>query len=284
MHELLTIKNAFLTVTVSTLGAEIKSVKGDKEFMWDSNPDVWGKSAPVLFPICGTLKDNEYTYKGKTYTMQSHGFAPKTEYSVREHTQDSLSLYITDTEETLKKYPFKFDFEVKFTLNGTSLKVEYNVTNKGSEELYYSVGCHEAYACPEGIEQYYLEFPEKLDLDEYTLDGPFMSGETKPFARDCNIIPLTEKLFENDSTCFKNMGAYSVTLKNKAGTRSVKVDYPGFDYFIIWHIPGAPYICLEPWKGFPDYVNTTGDITEKDGIVRVEAGKASKSEHTITFE
>ena len=283
MSELLTIKNDALTVTVSTFGAEIKSVKGDKEYMWDSNPDVWAKSAPVLFPICGTLKGGEYSYKGKTYSMQSHGFAPKSEYNVREHTADSLTLYITDTEETLEKYPFKFDFEVKFTLNGTSLKVEYNVTNTGSEELYYSVGCHEAYACPEGIEEYYLEFSDKLDLDEHVLDGPFMSGETKPFARECDVLPLTEKLFENDSTCFKNMGAYSVTLKNKQGTRSVKVDYPDFEYFIIWHIPGAPYICLEPWKGFPDYTSTDGDFTKKDGIIRVEAGQISKSEHTITF-
>ena len=252
--------------------------------MWEANPEIWGKSAPVLFPICGTLKDNKYTYKGKEYTMQSHGFAPKMDYSVREHKEDCLSLYITDNEETIKSYPFNFDFEVKFTLNGTSLKVEYNVTNKGADKLYYSVGCHEAYACPEGIEEYYLEFDKKLDLEEYTLEGPFMSGETAPFAKDCNIIPLTEKLFDNDSTCFKNMGTYSVTLKNKAGTRSVKVDYPDFDYFIIWHMPDAPYICLEPWKGFPDYAATDGDFTKKDGIVMVEPGEVSKSEHTITFE
>ncbi len=280
----LIIKNDCLEVCITTKGAQIKSVKSDKEYIWEANPEIWGKSAPVLFPICGTLKDNKYTYKGKEYTMQSHGFAPKMDYSVREHKQDCLSLYITDNEETIKSYPFNFDFEVKFTLNGTSLKVEYNVTNKGKDELYYSVGCHEAYACPEGIEEYYLQFDKKLDLEEHTLEGPFMSGKTAPFAKDCNIIPLTEKLFDNDSTCFKNMGAYSVTLKNKAGTRSVKVDYPDFDYFIIWHIPGAPYICLEPWKGFPDYTATDGDFTKKDGIIKVEAGQISKSEHTITFE
>ncbi len=279
----LIIKNDVLNVCITTLGAQIKSVKSDKEYMWEGNPDIWGKHAPVLFPVCGRLKDGKYTYKGKEYSMDAHGFAPKCDYRVREHTEGSLTLYITDTEETLKSYPFNFDFEVKFTLNGSSLKVEYNVTNKGKEELYYSVGCHEAYACPEGIEEYYLEFPDKPDLDEYILDGPFMSGETRPFAKECDIIPLTEKLFENDSTCFKNMGTYTVTLKNKAGTRSVKVDYPDFDYFIIWHIPGAPYICLEPWKGFPDYTTTDGDFTKKDGIMKVEAGQRSTSEHTITF-
>ena len=280
----LIIKNDCLEVCITTKGAQIKSVKSDKEYMWEGNPEIWGKSAPVLFPICGTLKDGKYTYKGVEYSMQSHGFAPKMDYSVREHKEDCLSLYITDNEETIKSYPFNFDFEVKFTLNGTSLKVEYNVTNKGADKLYYSVGCHEAYACPEGIEEYSLEFDKKLDLEEYTLEGPFMSGETAPFAKDCNIIPLTEKLFDNDSTCFKNMGTYSVTLKNKQGTRTVKVDYPDFDYFIIWHIPGAPYICLEPWKGFPDYTATDGDFTKKDGIVMVEAGEVSKSEHTITFQ
>jgi galactose mutarotase-like enzyme len=180
----LIIKNDCLEVCITTKGAQIKSVKSDKEYMWEANPEIWGKSAPVLFPICGTLKDGKYTYKGVEYSMQSHGFAPKMDYSVREHKQDRLSLYITDNEETIKSYPFNFDFEVKFTLNGTSLKVEYNVTNKGADKLYYSVGCHEAYACPEGIEEYYLEFDKKLDLEEYTLEGPFMSGKTAPFANE----------------------------------------------------------------------------------------------------
>ena len=282
MSELI-IKNDVLEVCILTKGAQIKSVKGNKEYMWEGNPEIWGKHAPVLFPICGTLKDGKYTYKGNTYSMKNHGFSGSADFAVREHTDDSLTLFIEDNEETKKCYPFEFDFEVKFVLSGASLKVEYNVTNRGSEELYYSVGCHEAYACPEGIEEYYLEFSEKLDLDEHILDGPFMSGKTAPFARDCNIIPLTERLFDNDSTCFKNMGAYSVTLKNKAGTRSVRVDYPDFEYFVIWHMPGAAYVCHEPWKGFPDYTATDGDFTKKDGIMRVEAGEKSMSEHTITF-
>lgn len=279
----LVIRSTDLEVVISTKGAQIKSVRGTEEYMWEADPKIWGKSAPVLFPICGTLKDGSYTYKGKRYSMESHGIAPRRDFEVREHTEDSLTLYITDTEETRASYPFCFDFEVKFYLEGRSLRVEYNVENKGEDKLYYSVGCHEAYSCPGGIEDYVLEFPKAMDLDTVNLEGPLVVEETTPVARNCKELALTEKFFEVDSLCFKDMGVYSVVLKHKDGTPRIKLDFPGFEYFVLWHIPGAPYICLEPWKGFPDYTTTNGDITTKAGIMCVEAGAKSLSQHTITF-
>ena len=76
-----TIKNNELTVEISSLGAELQSVKyNDKEYLWHGDPAVWGKRAPVLFPICGGLKENKYVYEGKEYTLFKHGFSPTFTY------------------------------------------------------------------------------------------------------------------------------------------------------------------------------------------------------------
>ena len=54
------IENELIKVTVTTWGAQVKSVihKADGvEHMWQADPAVWGYHAPILFPWTGRLKD-----------------------------------------------------------------------------------------------------------------------------------------------------------------------------------------------------------------------------------
>ena len=47
------LKNSELTVTVSSAGAEIRSVKDNatgQEYMWQADPAFWGWTSPNLFP------------------------------------------------------------------------------------------------------------------------------------------------------------------------------------------------------------------------------------------
>ena len=82
MSSIITLKNDSLTVTVSTMGAEIQSVTGNDghEYMWCGDPSVWGGHAPIMFPICGALKDNQFVHNGKQYTLTKHGFAKLNEF------------------------------------------------------------------------------------------------------------------------------------------------------------------------------------------------------------
>lgn len=57
--------------------------------MWDADPAFWGRTAPVLFPIVGALKDNSYRYEGQTYLMGQHGFARDMDFTLTDQTEDS---------------------------------------------------------------------------------------------------------------------------------------------------------------------------------------------------
>lgn len=70
-----TIQDGILKVVISSKGAEVQSVKdrhNGYEYIWQANPKVWARHAPVLFPIVGRLVNDEYTYKGKKYHMTEH--------------------------------------------------------------------------------------------------------------------------------------------------------------------------------------------------------------------
>ena len=93
-----TIQNACLTVQVKKAGAELCSVKdtAGAEYLFDANPAYWGRSAPVLFPFVGSLRDKAFVYEGKTYPMGQHGFARDSVFECVESTDSMVSflLYI----------------------------------------------------------------------------------------------------------------------------------------------------------------------------------------------
>jgi galactose mutarotase-like enzyme len=48
--------------------------------------------------------------------------------------------------------------------------------------------------------------------------------------------------------------------------------FPGFPFLGIWAAKDADFVCIEPWCGIADDVNTTQEISQKEGIVRLESG------------
>ena len=81
-----TLKNQVLTVLIEDAGAQLCSVKNTAgtEYIWQADPAVWGRHAPLLFPVLGRLKDSKYTLNGKEYTIPMHGFARDSAFAVTE--------------------------------------------------------------------------------------------------------------------------------------------------------------------------------------------------------
>src|SRR5690606_29439303 len=132
-----TIKNEHLTIVIQSTGAEISSIKdtNSQEYMWQADPKIWGSHAPVLFPIIGALKDSTYRYNATQYSVPKHGFIRGNEnLKVLEHSKSKLQLHYTYSTETLKDYPFKFEFIISFTVKDKSLEVHHQVINHGEQE------------------------------------------------------------------------------------------------------------------------------------------------------
>ena len=150
--------------------------------------------------------------------------------------------------------------------------------------MYYSIGCHEGYACPEGIGEYEVVFPKETTLVNHLCEGPLMNGETEIYAENCKSLALSPEIFEIDSLIFVDSGIYRAQLVHKNSSKKITVSFPGFDALLLWQHVGAKYVCIEPWKGLPDYVDDDGDISKKTKILTVEPGRTDVSEHTIKFE
>ena len=107
---IVTIQSHVLTVDIDTLGAQLASIRtrDGEEYLWQGDPDIWARRAPILFPFIGRLKDSTYALQGTPYTISTHGFARDMVFSLADQGEDHISLQLTDTPETRKVYPFSF--------------------------------------------------------------------------------------------------------------------------------------------------------------------------------
>ena len=277
--------NEKLTVTVSNIGAQIKSIKNqdDREYMWSGDPAIWNRTAPIMFPICGGLRDDAYIYGDKKYTLTKHGFVLFREFDCEEHSQDVLTLVTRDTPDTREVYPFNFEFRVRFTLEDNTLHVSFLTTNTGAGTMYYAPGAHEAYSCPEGIEEYDVVFDKTEPLVRTVLDGNYLEHKTEPVEADGNTLHMKYSHMDNDCVVFENLKSRGATLTKRDGSRKIHVAFDDFKYFVLWTKKGAPYLCLEPWNGIPDRVDADGILVNKEGILALESGGTQIFTHHISI-
>ena len=284
MSKQVTISNNDISVIISTFGAEIKSViKNGKELIWEGNPEYWSGQAPLLFPICGGLKDDKFVFEGKEYNLPKHGYARLSEFELESHDSETAVFFLRSDDESLTQYPFAYELRVIYTLDKSKLNVEYNVKNMTDKNMYFSIGAHEAYACPEGIEEYSIVFDKAEDLNASRLEGNFLKYETVNVGKNISEFPLKTEYFATDALVFLDLKSKKVSLKNRKTGEAIEVDFNGFPYLLLWTVPGAGYICIEPWCGIPDFVDSDYDITKKKGIIKVLPESICSKTHSILF-
>ena len=266
----ITIQNQAIKAVIKTKGAELSSLqKGGKNYIWEINSEFWNKTSPILFPIVGALKNGEYFHEGKVYKLSRHGFARDFEFEVIENSENAVVFSLKSNEETLKVYPFHFELQLSYILEGNKLMVKYQIINRSSEKMYYSIGAHPAFNINGNFEDFSLIFDDEKDLETYKLEQDLFSGKTEILKLNGNVLPLQYELFEEDALVFKNFATKSLTLA-KDNESVMKVSFPDFPYLGIWTKKDAPFICIEPWLGIADNANTSGKIEEKEGIQILE--------------
>ncbi len=285
------LKNKSLTVKVNSFGAELCSVLSNDqhiEYIWQGDSSVWARHAPNLFPIVGKLKNGSYTYQSQEYQLPQHGFARDNEFMCIEQSDTQLVFELTANEETLKKFPFHFSYQVKYILTDNQLEVVYSVFNPDNQEMYFSVGAHPAFNCPlqsnETFNDYELFFPSKNSLTINMLNDGLITHQTKEIALSNHKLKISKQLFNNDALVFVNRQIDEVHLLSSKSSHCVSLKSENWPYFGIWTKKDTEqFVCLEPWHGIADNDNSDGDIMKKQGIIKLDAQQHFICRYNLLF-
>ena len=294
---MVTLSNNELTVKINEFGAEVSSVIDKKtgyEFMWQADDKYWGRHAPVLFPIVGRLKEDQYEYNGQTYQMTQHGFARDSMFEVEEVTDNTATFSLTDNEETLKKYPFKFKLLIKYALEENRLTVTYEVRNQSTREvMYYGIGGHPAFNVSQTTNKddkaefdqvsFYFESNEKQLFIPLGQSGLLDLKEASEEMVD--KIQLTHESFKADAFVYKVKPETEMVLTDDANQVEIRLNPHEMEYVGIWspYPARGGFVCLEPWAGVADDEETSGQFNEKYGINKLNPEQIMTHHYTIQF-
>lgn len=287
------LKNKDLKVTFSAKGGTMTSLQGadGTEYLWQGDARYWSGQAPVLFPICGSIRGNKAVVGGnKTTEMPRHGLVRKLDFQPEFYMADRVSFTISSDEVLLRQYPYPFLLHAEYRLAGRSLTVRYQVDNTGTEPMPFFVGGHPGFNCPlapgEDYSDYELVFPQKETCTvptPVTETGLIDMTHRTPLLNDSDTIPLEHALFHKDAVILDALQSRSITLRSKKSGRGVRVDFADFPYLILWSSANdGPFVALEPWTGLSTCDDEDDVLEHKRNVQWLEPGQSKSYQFTIT--
>jgi len=277
------LKNDKYRLKIDSFGAELISASfNNEEYLHQKEEVYWNRSSPVLFPIVGKLKNNNYKYKNKNYSLPIHGLARHKEFTFVEKSQNSLVFSLSEDENSLKHYPFIFTLQITYILKEDSFDIVYEVSSK--EDILFSLGAHPAFVLKASLDNTYLEFKEKEELDLLclNLENGCINKRVKHYLNS-KILPLKKNIFKNDALIFEATKSQEVSLKNKENEKSVRIVYEDFPFIGFWAPINADFVCMEPWCGIADEEDTNYIFEEKKGIISLKKNETFSRKLAISF-
>ena len=245
--------------------------------MTDADPAFWSGRAPLLFPIVGQLRHDQYRFNDAAYNLEKHGFARRQKFELEEQDKHRVLFCLRASDATRTQYPFEFRLAMGFEVADDRLLMTATVTNEGGKPMPFSFGFHPAFAWPlpygSDVQDHQIIFakPEPAPIRRIGLESGLIKAEKHDTLVTGNIFKPQYSDFENDAIIWDDLQSRSLTW-GVIGDPMLEIDFPDTPMLGIWQKPGARYLCIEPWAGIADPVGFDGDFTEKPGLMILEVG------------
>ncbi|MBQ8568432.1 MAG: aldose 1-epimerase family protein [Oscillospiraceae bacterium] len=278
------IRSGEYTAVVNSFGAELCSLrdKSGREYIWQADPDVWKRHAPVLFPFVCSTDSKKYTVNGTEYSMSNHGFARDSEFQLAELTENKVSFKLVSDDDTRKLYPYDFEFTVSYQLWGGKVTCTFSALNTGDKVMHCFIGGHPAFNCPmaegESFDDYYVKYEKSETVIQELPDGRKIT-----VADNTDTVNITRELFANDVFMKDSPESSEISLIGRKSGRGIRVCYDNGGCIAVWSpaTDKASFVCLEPWSSVPVYCDRTEELTEMPHALKIQPEEKYDFEFTI---
>lgn len=226
---------------VSALRVENKDVLYlDRASFEDETKNVRG-GIPVLFPYAGKLEGGKLKATGTE--MGQHGFGRNRPWQSKEQKPWCVRLVLMPEDADLRAYPFKFIAEQTCTILPRGLEISLCIFNTGDEPVPVSPGWHPYFCCPAAEKSKLRASVAGVDHNQFSNEREFDFGVVAP--------PSGRAAFE-----VPQLGALTLSFS------------PEMRHLQFWSQPGKDFVCLEPFTGPANTINTDKRIDIPPGAAR----------------
>lgn len=286
------LKNQQLKVQFTTTGGSLTSIKDIEglEYLWQGDANFWSGQAPVLFPICGSLREDKAVLKnGKITEMPRHGIVRKKEFELKKLSNDSICFYFDSDLDTKKAFPYDFRLSIEYKLLEDGVSVTYQIHNKSTKTMPFSVGGHPGFRCPLQEGEDYSDYLLEFEKEEYcsvptpvTATGLIDMEHRNLFLDHQKTIGLSHEMFEVDAVILDELQSRKVKVYHKDSGKGVAVEFEDFPYLILWSTQNhGPFIAIEPWSGLSTCSDEDDNFEQKRNMLFAEPEEIKELTFTI---
>lgn len=288
--EIYTVKNDSLTIKIKSAGAEIISIQDadNNELIWQADANIWGRHAPVLFPIVGRLNCDHYYFDDTRYDMSQHGFARDNDFHLVSKSDTKLVLALEDDPQTFIKYPFHFKLQIVYQLVKDALQVSYIVENTDTQEIYFSIGAHPGFSVP---------FVPDLNFEDFNVKVEPKEARYRIALKDSNIdlsheqkiddqdFALTHEAFKDDAIIYNLNKPAMITIESEKTDHKITLDTGNAKFVGIWsqYPEKGDFVCIEPWWGIADKIDSDHQLVNKYGINSLDPQEKFEAYYSMSF-
>ncbi len=287
------LSNGILSIRVNSKGAQLMSLYHEakqKEYLWQGDPVGWADRALLLFPACSRIAGNRVTVRGREYFLPTQGFAKNLEFDLLEQEETHLTLQLTADAYTMSMFPYAFRLQIRFSLEGETVRETFRVMNDGEDDMSFSLGSHPGFFCPidlrEETADYVLEFDREQNIHRIETQSvtKLLLHESKPFIVG-KTLALNDDFFADGPKLLSGLDADWIRLKSQKSGQYVQMGIRGFPYMALWGLnQRMTFICLEPWCGTSDYADTDHVWETKPGNEHIAPGGVFERELCFSFQ
>jgi len=237
----------------------------EKRFM-DNTKSIRG-GIPILFPICGKLNTTSSVFGSDYLQLTQHGFARdlQWQYSLSEN-EKSLCLFLNESKQTKKYYPYDFELKIEVTLKINCLKFEITIHNKTDIVMPINFGLHPYFNVSDFKNLVFINNPLNCQNQEKNI--------ISDTSNELNNIDLGVDLLMYTSG--------KSSFLDKIFKRQISLNHPyPFDLAVIWSDPPRRMICLEPWTsprnsfvdGFRNIMIPSNNSQKFEASIQIESLK-----------
>lgn len=275
----ITLSNRHLSVSLKPLGGELSSIKDASgvEYLWQGDPTYWSGQAPLLFPICGSLRDNQTCYPDNALAQSSgsmprHGLVRKEMFDEKQVSHHEAVYTLVSTGKMYEQFPYQFQLKSRYVLAGQSIRISYEITNLEKDfQMPFTLGAHPAFNCPifsdERYEDYHLAFEvsETVTVPRVYPDRGLVDlSERTAFLTNADKLELDYDLFKDDTLVLDQLQSRTVTFCSRKHQRGLKLHLDDFPFLVLWSTANkGPFIAMEPWLGMSDDPNGSAFFVDK---------------------
>ena len=252
---------------------------------------------PILFPTPNRIKNAEYVWQGKTYTMTKrgekvllHGLVKDEPFTVTRLEADEDSAVCEATislragDALTEGYPFPSTLTVVYTLTAAGVHMDVTIRNDGETEMPFGFAVHPYFSKRGDANKVFIKVPCKrvYEADENLIpNGKIVPAEGGKVIWD--DFHSVESLYLDN--VFRGM---SSDLESRVKYDDIILHISGSDCFrnaVVYTPHDRPGFCIEPQTNSTNCLNLHAQgLLDESGLLVLPAGQTFACEVDFTVE